>query len=457
MRKKLGIIALIVSIIWVMYLGFIYNRTYFEHYPKVTVTVVERKPFIQDISAIGYIEPAVKSTVRSTVSGKVLEIMVNVGDYVKIGTPLFRIESPDLELQIQQAKLNIEKLRIEEEKLKNEVYDISQYEISLERERENLKKAEKELDKAELLFKKGVITLLEYNNYKSLYTQARLAYKLAEKNYENVKKQYEMQKKLRDENLLLLKESIKNAETQLKNLEDQRLVKSGMDGRIISIFVKKGEYITAGTPIVFMADEKKLVVSSVIDPKYIDKVRIGQEIRFKIDPLSTKEYKAEVDSISEGTEELMGKTGIKVTGRIKDSVPGIKVNMPVYSRILVRSRELSIVVPVASIYQETPKGEENPLYYLSPPSPEEVEYYVFVLEGTPITTDDRELRRLIRDNVQVVRKKRVEVGGVSESKAEIVSGLNQFDKVVTYSSRPLNDYDRVIVIEREKWAKDERE
>lgn len=150
----------------------------------------------------------------------------------------------------------------------------------------------------------------------------------------------------------------------------------------------------------------------------------------------------------------MGKTGVRVVGRIKDKVPSIKVNMPVYTRILVRSRELSIVVPIASVYQENPKGLENPLYYLSPPSPEEVEYYVFVLEGTPITTDDRELKRLIRDNIQVVRKKKVEIGGVSEDEVEVISGLNQFDKVVTYSSRPLNDYDRVIVIERERWAKD---
>jgi len=158
---------------------------------------------------------------------------------------------------------------------------------------------------------------------------------------------------------------------------------------VVSIFVKKGEYITSGTPILLIADEEKLSVSCVIDPKYTEKVKVGQEIRFKIDPLSTEEYRGEVESISEGTEELMGKTGVKVTGRIIGKVPGIKVNMPVYTRILVRSRELSIVVPLASIYQESPKGIENPLYYLSPPSPEDVEYYVFVVEGTPVTTDDR--------------------------------------------------------------------
>jgi len=454
MKKRLGIIALIISIVWIMYLGFVYNRTYFEHYPKVTVTVAERKPFIQDVSTVGYIEPAIRSTVRSNTSGKIVDISVRVGDYVKRGTPLCQIESPELELQIQQAVLNIERLRLDEERLKSEVYDISQYEIALKREQENLRKAKEDLKKAEILFRQGIITLSEYNNYKAQYRQAELAYTLAEKNYKNSKIQHQTQERLRKDNLSILKKNLENAEAQLRLLEDQRVIKAGIDGRIVSIFVKKGEYITSGTPILLIADEGKLSVSCVIDPKYTEKVRIGQEIRFKIDPLSTEEYRGKVESISEGTEELMGKTGVKVTGRIIDKVPSIKVNMPVYTRILVRSRELSVVVPLASIYQEYPKGIENPLYYLSPPSPEEVEYYVFVVEGTPVTTDDRELRRLIRDNVQVVRKRKVEVGGVSEGEAEIISGLNQFDKVVTYSSRPLNDYDRVIVIEREKWAKE---
>jgi len=128
MKRRLGTIALIISIVWIMYLGFVYNRTYFEHYPKVTVTVAERKPFIQDVSTVGYIEPAIRSMVRSNTSGKVVDIGVKVGEYVKSGTPLCQIESPELELQIQQAILNIERFRIEEERLKSEVYDIAQYE-----------------------------------------------------------------------------------------------------------------------------------------------------------------------------------------------------------------------------------------------------------------------------------------------------------------------------------------
>lgn len=453
MRKRIGIIALIVSLIWIMYLGFVYNKTYFEHYPKVTVTIAERKPFIQDISTTAYIEPSIRSTIRSGISGRVEEIDVKVGDHVRKGQILIRIYSPDLELQIEQLRLNIEKLKLDLEKLRNEIYDISQYELALKREEENLNKVKQDLDKAEKLFKLGIISLAEYDNYKSQYNIAKISYSLAKTNYENAKKQYEIQESLKTSNLLVIQKSIDNAQAQLDLLYKQRLITSEIEGKVVSIFVKKGENVTPGTPLILVADESNLLVSCVVDPKYLDKLKSGQEMRFKIDPFSTKEYKARVYSISEGVEELKGRTGIKVVGVLEQKVPGIKIDMPVYTRILIKSRELSVVVPIASIYQESPKGIENPLYYLSPPSPEDVEYYIYVIEGTPTTTDDREFRRFIRDNVQVVRKRKVEVGGISESEAEIISGLNQFEKVVTYSSRPLNDYDRVIVIEREKWSK----
>jgi len=452
MKKKLGVVALIVSLIWIMYLGFIYNRTYFEHYPKVTVTVAERKPFIQDISTTGYIEPAARFTVRSGVSGMVEEINVKIGDHVKKGQILIQIYSPELELQIEDARLNIEKLQLDLEKLKNETYDISQYELSLRREEESLSKAKEELERAKELFRLGIISPAEYSNYESQYKLAEISYNLAKTNYENAKKQYESQETLKKSNLSVTQKSIENARTQLDLLYKQRSIRSDVEGKVISIFVKKGENVTAGTSLLLLADERTMSISCLVDPKYMDKLELGQEIRFKVDPFSTREFKAEVYSISEGIEELRGKTGIKVSGNLKEDIPDVKIDIPVYARILIKSRELSVVVPIASIYQESPEGLENPLYYLSPPSEEDTEYYIFVVEGTPSTPDEREFRRLIRDNIQVVRKKKVEVGGISEGEAEITSGLNQFERVVTYSTRPLIDYDRVIVIEREKWS-----
>lgn len=452
MRRRIGIIIFIISLVWIMYLGYVYNKSYFEHYPKVTVVMAERKPFIQDISTIGYIESNITSTIRSNVSGNIKMVNIKVGDPVDKDKVLFLIDSPDVNLQIEEAKLEIKRIEADIEKTKAETIDISQAEIALEKDKKLFKKAEEDLKRIEELFKVGAISELELKNYKTQFESARLTYEATKTNYNLLKKQSEEQIRLKKETIGISIESIKNTQERLELLENQLRVRSKTKGRVISIFVQKGESVSPGTPLATIADENNIEVSCLVDPKLIQKVKCGQEIRFKIDPFSTEEYSAKVIAISEGIEESRGSSGIKVIGKIDKYYPEIKIGIPVYAKILIKERELTTVVPISAIYQESPEGIENPLYYLSPPSPEETESYVFVIETTPSTIDDRELARLIRDNVKVVRKRKVKIGGIKENEAEILSGVNQFERVVTYSSRPLKDYDRVIVVERGKWV-----
>ena len=452
MRRRIGTIIFIISLVWIMYLGYVYNKSYFEHYPKVTVAMAERKPFIQDISTIGFIESNITSTIRSNVSGNIKMVNIKVGDYVDKDKILFLIDSPDVNLQIEEAKLDIKRIKTDIEKAKSETIDTSQAKIALERDEKLFKKAGEDLKRAEELFKVGAISEIELKSYRIQFESARLTLEATEANHNLLKKQADEQTKLKKETIDISVESIKNAQKRFELLESQLEVKSQTKGRVISIFVQKGESVSPGTPLVTIADENNINVSCLTDPKVITKVKDGQEIRFKIDPFSTKEYSAKVVAISEGIEESRGRSGIKVVGKIDKYYPEIKIGIPVYTRILIKERELSTVVPISAIYQEAPEGIENPLYYLNPPSPEETESYVFVVETTPSTIDDRELARLIRDNVKVVRKRKVKIGGIKENEAEILMGVNQFERVVTYSSRPLKDYDRVIVVERGKWV-----
>lgn len=452
LRRRIGIIIFIIGLVWIMYLGYVYNKSYFEHYPKVIVAMAERKPFIQDISTTGYIESNITSTIKSSVSGNIKAVNIKVGDYVDRKSTLFIIDSPDVDLQIEEANLEIKRIELDIEKTKTESIDTSQARIALERDEQLYKKAEEDLKRIEELFKVGAVSEMELKGYRSQLESAKLTFEASKANYDLLKRQADEQTRLNKETLDISLRSLKNTKERLEFLKSQLEIKPQTKGRVISVFVQKGESVSPGTPLATIADEDSISISCLVDPKLITKVSIGQEMRFKIDPFSTKEYNAKVVAISEGFEQSNGSSGIKVIGKIDKYSPEIKIGIPVYTRILIKERELSTVVPISAIYQESPEDIENPLYYLSPPSPEETESYVFVVETTPSTPDDRELARLIRDNVKVVRKRKVKIGGIKEDEAEILSGVNQFERVVIYSSRPLKDYDRVIVMERGKWV-----
>ncbi|MGB9682340.1 MAG: HlyD family secretion protein, partial [bacterium] len=292
MRRRIGIIILIISLVWITYLGYVYNKSYFEHYPKVTVAMAERKPFIQDISTTGYIESNITSTIKSTVSGNVRAVNIKIGDYVDTNKILFLIDSPEINLQIEEARLNIERIGLDIEKAKKESIDTSQARIALERDEEAYKKAEEDLKRMESLFKVGAISEMNLKNYRDQVESARLTFEASKANYDLLKKQADTEMQLNKKTIDISLKSLKNTQEKLAFLKSQLEIKSKTKGRVVSVFVQKGESVSPGTPLATIADEDSISVSCLVDPKLITKVGIGQEIRFKIDPFSTKEYSA---------------------------------------------------------------------------------------------------------------------------------------------------------------------
>ncbi|HEX6971384.1 MAG TPA: hypothetical protein VF234_04130, partial [Limnochordia bacterium] len=116
--------------------------------------------------------------------------------------------------------------------------------------------------------------------------------------------------------------------------------------------------------------------------------------------------------------------------------------------IAAAERELAVTIPVEALHEETPQDAANPEFWLTGYRAGEAETYVYVVreDRTGLTPD--EVTEAVRDNIFVVRKVPVEVGISTATTVEIRAGLQQFDRVVVWSDRPLADYDRVIVLLR---------
>ncbi len=91
----------------------------------VKTAVVEKKSVAAQISLIGNVEPVLKSTVASEVSGIVEHFPVKEGDFVKKGHLLARIKSRDLSLRIKAAKALREKIQVSLENAGKELKRVS--------------------------------------------------------------------------------------------------------------------------------------------------------------------------------------------------------------------------------------------------------------------------------------------------------------------------------------------
>ncbi len=168
MRKRnIVIILLVLAIsIWA-FLGFTRKKE-----PKYTTVEVARGQVIQTVSATGTVEAAKKLELSFVNSGRVKEINVKVGDYVKSGAVLAKLDTSQLESQLSRAKaaLNASVASLNKllegsspEEIRVSQTAVENAEIALENAKQNLTdvqaSAEKEIKSAESQVKSAQISL----------------------------------------------------------------------------------------------------------------------------------------------------------------------------------------------------------------------------------------------------------------------------------------------------------
>ena len=120
--KKVPLFLVILVLCSVGYTGYIYQTTGTLPFQKkgstaqvvpmaqvVDVVPVARQKIIPEASFVAKIESMEKVGLRARVTGFLQEAMVNEGDIVTKGQPLFQIEKVNFEAQVRQAAANLAK------------------------------------------------------------------------------------------------------------------------------------------------------------------------------------------------------------------------------------------------------------------------------------------------------------------------------------------------------------
>jgi HlyD family secretion protein len=71
---------------------------------QIEIVAVERGSLVSSVTAIGTIAPAAEVTLSFEIGGRVSEVMVQTGEQVEEGQALARLDTADLELQVQGAE-----------------------------------------------------------------------------------------------------------------------------------------------------------------------------------------------------------------------------------------------------------------------------------------------------------------------------------------------------------------
>lgn len=217
----------------------------------VTVSSVISDEVYESIYTVGQIDAAEQYQVNAMTNGDVLEVMVQVGDFVTEGDILFTIETVDFEVD-------------KETTLSQAANAVSQAKMSFDNAKSNYNDYQTLLDG-------GVVSQSEFNNVKNAYDNARISYNNASKSYESTKHTYE---------------------TRGSNYS----VTAPVSGVISNGTVSEDMYATTQNGFTIDVVER-YVVKTQVASKYINNVKKGQEVELYISALDLL-VTGKVDSIS---------------------------------------------------------------------------------------------------------------------------------------------------------------
>lgn len=333
------------------------------------------------VNEVGTIEPVVKVDVKSSLSGKVTDLLVKEGAQVRRGQILARVE-PDV----------------------NQAQTLSEVRTGLTLADIRAKDAEKDLQTNQRLFEEGLLPSQQLKDY-------HVKFDTAKENLEAA----------RTKSRILVESGIP-LEGEISTSQRVNIV-SPMDGTVVKRNVEVGQTVTSGvssfnegTPLYTVADVGSMLIKASINEVDIGRVRLEMPVVITVDAFPYRRFEGKVTHISPAArlKEKVKVFDVEVT--LKEQVQEFRAGMT--ANIEVRGDKVSSVlgVPVEAIFK---KKDHEVVYALKKTFD----------TGKPGEKEPKKTRSGKLDVSDVWNRffdeKEVKVGLVSMEKAQVMEGLTE--------------------------------
>lgn len=341
------------------------------------------------------------------VSGTVKNVRVNLGDTVKAGDVLFEIDDTSLRIAANQAAASLASAQANYDMnigatLENTVTQLQASVDSYQIQYDDLLR---DLQNTKALYEAGAKSKLELDTLQSGVDKLKLQLDTAKENLRLTReKTIDGTKKSAQAALKQAQLSYENAQTQLGYTQ----VKAEIDGVIGACNVTVGSMASPQSPAMTIVNTDKLKFSCNISDDYINRVSVGSKAYITVSAASEKPYEGTVTYISPAANSTTLLYPVEIY--IEKTDDRIKPGMFASLKLVVERRENTISVPLNAVLE---KGGDK---------------FVYVV-----------------DDKNVPHKKVVETGIKNDENVEIVSGVQNGEKVVVVGQSFLSDGSKVNV------------
>ncbi len=392
--KKILLIALLAALVLT---GGILFYTKRHHRPQALKTAqVKRGAITAFVEETGIVRPQVGALIKvgTRATGLLTYLPFQVGDFVKKGELLAKIDDREFLSALNQAQAELDNTKAELKlvektyplKIKEQRARILVAQASYEYAQINLKRERK-------LLKQGFTTQDDVDRAYKEFKVAKANYELEQKILSRLEEEYKQKKRALMAQMAAQKARIKTIKIQLSYTR----IYAPISGYVSQVSTQQGETVVAGLSapnLITLIDPTKLEVWLYVDETDIGKVKPGCKVRYYVDAYPNKWLQGKITHIypePEVKENIVYYLAIfKVTPA---DVKYVKPEMTVHARIITQTKKDVLLIPNEAL--KFIKGRPT----------------VYLLKGKKVVPTE------------------VKLGIQGEDQTEIVSGLSEGDVV----------------------------
>jgi len=383
----------------------------------VRAVTLTRENMVISVSATatGTLESEAEVNLRAEVSGRIRRLLVDEGDRVTRGQVVAELEPQEADSQVAlvRAELATTRARLEEEQAGVAMLR-ERVRTKIEESRATLERTARDLERLKALHADGAIARQQLDLAQAEHDVAAAANAAALADRDQVKvKEYQV---------AAARAAVIQREAQLRLAEVQQSrmsIRSPITGLVIRRMANEGEVVglgggstvTLGGPLFTMVDVDRLYVRATIDEFDARQIRLGQEVRVRLEALPGRTLRGRLYKISPAVSgERQEARTFSIRVALEEGKEFVKPGMSADVEVIVATRSNALFVPTQAILER--EGRKR--------------VYV-VVEGRARATN-------------------VKLGESNWSSTEILEGLGEGDRIIVNPDTPgLSDGARVRV------------
>lgn len=396
MKRKRWIIGGVVTVVVVVGAGSV-MRGRGDKGVQVRIEEVAPRDLVSTVTASGKIQPMTKVDISADITGRIIELRVREGEWVRKGDLLIRIDPSTFEAAVARAEAGLASAR-----------------ASAVQSEANRAQAERAARRARELREQNP-NLVSDEQLEQAETSFRVAEAIAISSDRQV-----------DQASALLQE----ARDQLA----KTVLRAPMDGQVTRVAVEEGEVAVPGTfsretgLLMTVSDLSVIQVNVQVDETDVVRLHMGDSTEVTIDAFPDTTFTGRVTEISRSSSRLSAAAAatdravdydVEVT--LDDPPPDVRPDLSATARIVTATRDSALSIPIIAltVREHTPISSE-----LAP-------------ADTAAGKEETEGVFVIREGVAQFRP--VKVGIAGEEHFEVLEGLETGDSIVAGPYQAIRD------------------